>query len=1019
MLRLCGNSLPKPLNATRSNLWQNRVLVAHLRTWNGPQPNASVIRSPTGTESFQPYKLTTNARLDVASPLTGNSRGPNKGVHPTKYSVQRPSGDKFFAELSYRLANENVSGTTLWYFVRNSLPRLLSDDEDAFTEAQSSLLSRVLHRVLDEYTTQGINPGSVRLRTVLRFYVARNLMRRKDWVYCLEFLARTAYQDINFHRDQPLEDSLDGRISDAISLRLLYNAWTIFLREDGHHDSEPMARAHSIGNLWAGLRYRQAQVHDVENGADYVQHFISSMPKDNDFGDPDLDRRLAYISILSLVALYSSMRTFYVDNVDVSRRKGCSSSSSSSQSDSSAGGEGDSSNVQPNWHLGPGQRTYWAPEIGHLSISEASMLYIIAQAAKGTTPNITLLRISLAQMSLPERDAQEIARIYQGFKLVVPAIMAKFHNFEYDLRVSKFGLLRRYPVRAYLQRAMESNDVEALERAAAIVDSYEGAAKIAPGDSLALFKAFLQMDHPRRALSYWYKLAQHARLGSHTWQIWLDYAFRKNDHIAFENVWHKLRPLSVPRTSKMWYQRLLLLYRNNESSAAWEHFCTLIRFSGKNKKLVGIHVPLIAPSNVDIEIFHIMIKAYLNGKIPEIAADERAKEVLELLQNQEGLLATRDTYMLFIEHFLEEGARQRAIKWYVAGNASDIKFLPKDYALLLEHDLVSHDENKPSPLADFASDTRDCFDAISATMRLARGRRLSAWDSSQTLSSPSDIELVVRNMPLVDTVDDNLQNPKMKEIQSLYSGIMHHLARNFPEQPSGMAKTARLRLLLLLWDHCLAEGIPASTEMESILRSILLGIHPGLQEKLMRGALFNNYDEKDPVAFHNYTFLQYFGRQWFFDRITSLPPGPTKSQVAELPWRGYDALTDRTLTDAGIVSQEDRQSVLDEVTSWKTVALAKRAESLQKKKDRHRQVSLRKLEFKDLTPDEYDRVAEEIRLLGAQLAGEIKAKEETFQRLQKELDVARIKAQSERRAILGELRLCSNDAISRLVGSTP
>jgi hypothetical protein len=1005
MLRICAKSLSKHLPFAS---WHRRALIAHLQTQHGPSHAASVVPPLEGFEAVDPHKSEVESGPSVLSPLIRTITVGDTTDGRITDSARRPSPLPVFTQLSHLLANENATGTTLWHFVNKSCTPSSIGGGNVLTESQKSLLGRVLRRVLEEWSAQESNSGTITLTTVLRVYVTRNFMRRVDWIYCLGFLARNAYKEMNLHRDLPLEDTLVERIRDATNLRILCKLWRMFLLEDGLDKPEPIGRARAYENMLPQLQERQAQTRDLGSETDFVRHFMRSTAKEYSFSDPDLDRHLAYTSILTLVVIYTSMRTFALTNIDAPRRRG----HSGSQSDATESGEGGPSEAQPNWHLGLGQSTYWTPEIGHLSMNEASILYVIAQAAKETMLNTTLLRITLAQISLPESDALEIARIYQGFQLAVPTIMTKFQNFEYDTGVYENGLLRRYPLKFYLQRAMASNDIRALEYAGAIAVRFGAAAKAAPGDALALVKAFLQMDRPRRALHYWNVLAQDADLGIQAWQIWLDYAFTKKDHVAFETAWDRTRIFRIPRTSKMWYQRLVLLHHSDQPwDAAWAHFCTLLRFSGNNKKLVGVHAHLISPASVKIEIFHMMIKSYLEKMASQGAGIAKAKDTLELLKKQKGLGVTRETHMLFITHFLRTGARQSAIQWFLEGKFQELQFSPEDYALLFEYDLVRRDGNTLSPLSDFYSDVRQCFGAISDVMRLVRGRRVFEWSICKGLTWSSEVETILRGMPLVDEVTDDLEDPKKKEIQSFYSGIMHHLARNFAEQTSGRAKTARLRLLLLLWDHCIIMGVPASTVMESILHFTICSLHPGLQERLMRGALFNNYDVKDPSSFYSYRFLQRFGRQWFSDRISSIPPGPMKSQIALLPWRGYSAVGDDVLNGAGIASQVDRQKILDEIVTWKIEASTKRAETAAKKKERKTEVRHRKLQLKELA-ERYDDMAGQLKILEKQQADEIQTKKQTVRRLEKELELAREETATQRLVVIRGLRSARNGGLT-------
>lgn len=1004
MLRRYRHSFPKHNFPSGGYIRLTSVPVAGLRTRHGQSQGDSARPSPKRVESVESIKSVCNNHLGELSPLI-RALKVVPGRRRPESQTWTPSFHIFFFRLSQLLKREDVSAAALWSLVEQRFPGPSSSIQHRFTKWQKSLLSQLLHRVLDEWATQRISSATVQPLIVLRIYVTHNLIRRVDWVYSLGFLAKTVYQHTNLRQTQPLDGALAREVADAIRLRILCKAWRLFLIGNQRNPSSSRNLAHSYENLWPGLQRRDAQAREVENGEDFAKNFISGIAKQYNISDPDLDRYLAYSAILTMVALYNSLKMLSTHNSGALKEH----RGTFSQADLAASGERGSSAPEPNWHLGSGQSAYWTPEIGHLSVGEASILHIIAHAAKNASLNLTLLRITLGQMSLPQTDVQEIARIYQGFKYAVPAILAKFQDFEYDKNVCKVGTLRRYPLKAYLKRAVESKDIAALDHAGAIAESFSGVIKIAPGNALDLVKACLQMDLPRRALHYWNTLAQSGNLGEQAWSIWLDYAVQKGDHVAFETAWSKLHVYRMRHTAKMWRQRLLLLHQNDQPLAAWDHFCTLVRFTGKNRKLVGVHMPRISPSSLHVEMFHLMIQAYLDKAGCQTAAILKAKDTLELLHKQNGLQVTRDTYMLFVQHGLTSNARQSAVEWYVEGHNKNIKFLITDYALLFEHDLVTHGQDERQPLADPFSNIRHCFDAISNTMRLICGQRLLMWSCPQASPLSARIELILRDMPLVDSVDDNLEDPKMREIQTVYVGLIQHLALNFASQPPYAAKTACLRLLLLLWDHCVITGIPASTKMKSTLRSVVYSLHPELQEKLMRGAIFKNYNVVDPVSFRSYRFLRLIGPQWFAQRVKSVSSDTVKSQLTTLLWNGYGSVNDKALINAGITSQEDRRNILTETMKWKKEAVAKRTDTAERKKCCEKQILERETQRKEQAGKLND-MDQPLRLLEEQLASEVQIKEQTLKEPLMKFEMTRAKNEAERRLPFEELPLESSSA---------
>jgi hypothetical protein len=960
MRRRCKYTLPKRLDLSirYPGHANSNIIVTHLSTSRRlPPVQDREIKQPATKIPF----------YNVPSPLKPSKRDP---------SPSPPTTAEFFVLLSRLLSNPHVHGTTLWHFVKISYVPSRLKNPGALTQSQQQLLSQVLKSVFQEWAAACHHKETIQPFNVLRNYVACKLITREDWVYCLGCLARTTYLNIDLHQTRPPEDALAGRVYDSINLRTLCKAWKLFLVGFEPKPKAPFNRPNPTKLLWDRLRDEPAQTGDEQHGTDYVQKFMRYAGIQNSPKRPDLDRHLAYTSILTLFALYSSLRHFAIDSANVS-------------ANASAAEQVESSNLQPNWHLGPGQKAYWTPEIGHLSISEASFLYIVARATHESTLNITLLMISTAHMLSP-KFLQEIARISQAFKLAAPTILEKCSNYEEDRNVYEAGLLRRYPLRSAIRGAVVSSDIEALENAGATMDYHGGPARTAPGDALALVQAFMQVDLPVRAIHYWNSLNQQEELLPNAWHIWLSYASEKEDGVAFEIAWDMLGSLGIQRISRTWCRRrLVLLDKTGHFSDAWTNFCALVRYSGQNRLLLAKHLPRIAPRLLDVEVFHTMIRICLErgGELGEEMS--KAEQTLVYLQAHLDLEATRATYMLFIEDSMRRGLRQSAIDWFSKAKAKQITFLPQDYALLIEHELESW------PSSDRFSNIRRCFDHLAPIMRLVRGSWQPAHGTHRLQPVSPDMEKVLLNMPQLDRVDDDPAEKKMEDIQSLYAGLVQHFAHGFAEQPPGCAKMARLTILLFLWDHCVMTSIPPSTEMYLVLHSIIHGMSDELQEELMSGALFDNYNAKNALSFASCRFLRLIGPLWFTERISSIPPGPVKSQLARLPWRGYDAVTDEALAAVGIASEEDRQKILDEVQSWKDIAT--------RGKDEQRAASIAEFES-EFPAEKYDDVAGECRLSIERQTEEICHKRETIFNLKKKLEAARSTKDAARREVFLELR---------------
>ena len=127
MLRSCRKSLPKHVEIWRINPQHRLVLAAHLQTWQGLTGDQAVIAPPKVLNSVGLHQQTAKS-YNVLPSLECNSRLPGERERQVKVPVTVASIDDFFTQLSRMLADGNVSGTTLWHFVKKGFPRHPSAD---------------------------------------------------------------------------------------------------------------------------------------------------------------------------------------------------------------------------------------------------------------------------------------------------------------------------------------------------------------------------------------------------------------------------------------------------------------------------------------------------------------------------------------------------------------------------------------------------------------------------------------------------------------------------------------------------------------------------------------------------------------------------------------------------------------------------------------------------------------------------------------------------------------------------
>jgi hypothetical protein len=986
----------------------NRSLVAELRTRHGPETETAreVVQGTGGNSDV--YGSPTGTRVKALSPLIDDLR--SKTANEQHRLVEDLPLSEFFETVSELLSQKDVSAMTLFTFIKANAPPPEKRTPHGYTLAQKSLLSNALRIIMLQWTSYGFNDNAKRYQ-ILKIYSARHFVTRGDWAFCLSLLAKYAYEGASADGIESFNTALSQRISNATRMRVLCKSWRLFLLHD-LKDIKSDETSREI-QLWRELRDGHISASNL-NSTDYAHRFLAAAPAWGNYERTDVEHQIAYASILTLVALYKNLEAPLHQFRDVGKKV----QDETTQIDFHAEGTGKDRPRIPNWHLGPGQSSYWTPEIGHLSVSEASLLYLVASAAKNAEMNLTLLKLTLAQMSLPSTEVRKIAAIYQGFKSSLPDLFRKFEDFQYERSTYDEGIFRRYPLRAYLQKAVELKDVKAIDYAGSVAAEITD---IPPGDALTLVKSSLQMGRPEKALFYWNTVAQDIKLKNQAWQIWLDYAFENGDLIAYESAWAKLVSNGVSRTLKMWHKRLLLHHQNGLPLVAWELFCLLVRSSGKNEEMKGSYRPFILLSELDVNIFHMMIKAYLDQKTSKVMAMQKATDTLRLLKRQKGVLPNRETYMLFVKNSLDNGDRESAMRWFAEGRAISAGFLLSDYAQLFEYDLVKHDSDSSLTLSDPSGNIRHAFDAITVNMRLIRGSRLYISPAHQPpdMSSPSIGKNPVRmhleddvELHLPDQVDEGSRLYQIKEVQTRYTDLMQILAEGFAEKPPGRPKTARLRLLLLLWDHCLMSSIPTSTEMDVLLRSVINSLHFELQEKLMRGAMFNNYNANDPVSFHSYRFLRRFGPRWFAHRISLIYPNISRKCLSQLRWNGFEGVDDTALIMAGVSSEEDRNRILAEVRTWRSQAALKRAEAAEKKKARKKEIEGRERLSLEQNHS-FQEMIQPLELLAQQQTGEIDAKEIRRKELLTEIENARGVRDLQRRAIFRMLQSTRKSHVNR------
>ena len=831
----------------------------------------------------------------------------------------------FFFQLETLLKSGTASSVTLWEFVKRSYPASQSAAGQHVHQHQKKLLVRVLFKYLNDTNNADAIATQSQLIRLLSFYAAHHLISGKNWVYILEYLAISTYQKTNSNPDQIEQSSVEEQIARATRLRVLFKAWRLFLAGP----TDPQGRDHDAGSGDLGHRIFSAtgQHHhrspsiDGGSSGDFADRFLTLTRNPHQIQSTELTHRLTYTAIVSLAGLYNDLRAFYTTSRIAALQRLDRASSDVAECLPGA--------KQPTWHLGRADDAEWAPLIDLLSVTEALVMHLLAHAAKHGPVNDTFLKIALMQFLNAQNDVQAITKIFQGFQQSVDLVVERFEKFEHDSETYQAGLCRRYPLKESIDLAVQSHDVEALNRAAAAAQMSPGAAK-----GLVLLKAYFQLDQPDQALHYLENLPRSSGHRAHAYKLWLSYLAEKKDYVAYENVWQQASSWRLHTTCDMWCQRLDLLFQRGQPLVALRLFRSLFRPHPKNSPPKGVGTHRLRISEMRIDIFHLMIESLIEAESPTSSNMAKAVEVYQLLQKQQKLKPTEETYMLFIRDALRQGDRMSAISWYTRGYHRGVTFSPRNIAGLLEFDVSNQSRKEQFSRLDLSRDVLGCLEVITRVIHFGQSRLDSRLSPQGHLSQSPSMLSTVANMPWVDQVQDEPADSPAGQVQRLYSGVLDHLAQHFAKQRPSPEKVARLRLLLLLWDHCtIIAGVPPSQAMERTLNEALHALHEELREKILRGAMFHNYNAEDPSSFHCYRFLRRIGSRWFVERLQQLCPSPISPDAAnqlmeKLVWNGYDGVTVGSLRLAGVEPEAGGQAILDQVAEWKRFAALKREQAL-------------------------------------------------------------------------------------------
>ena len=853
------------------------------------------------------------------------------------------------------LLQQGVATATIWAHVHESFfqkgrflrPRVLD-------EQQRVVLLDVFHRVLEDWSQRDITPARVWPAQMIRCFNDCDLLTEKDWAFCLNSLARTTYESAFSNEGEALTYSPE---LDLLSLSLnveLFTAWSIFFH------------AHQLGtvhrtktSLWSFLDVYTFPAGFRQNDPDFSTRFFSFAPKWRADIDGLLTRQMTTAVLMTLAACYHSCRMFTSRNSDYLPQSLAIPESTTTNLLTPPSPELPigapqslvdlpevrpavaSNHLAPNWHLGEDQQRYWTPSQSLFSQSEQSMLYITAQAANSSSINLTLLRITLAQMSVPRARIDEILQVFIGFRAAVPSLLQ-----DHALALASQRYEREHPERRIRIYSRFNYLVQRSTSVRMIFQIWNDLCKIHDFSNIpsnlacTIHRKFQEADAVERAAEVWDRCPQ-IREMTECWTSRLECCLRARDSAFFENVWQELMSQEKVRpTLEHWEMRLRLYHITDQPVAALQHFASLLRLSGKNKRLSAKAIPEAERylNSVSIDLFNMMIHHFLQRGMTNAA-----ERVFELLEAQEDLAPNARTYGLLADFCEEHGDYEKAMQWlrqmYMPSSKSPTVLAP--FIFLCSSFLVRY--LHVWPFSRKWANSNMILDTITVILRLVLGeefgedastRRKGAlgsddipWDTdgtdestSESSSSPERLQTGSRvTLPSFDLEDGTINT--LARAYRFYCLTLDRLSED-------LADPVNLRCLLIMWEHFrstfhhdLLQKIPRSLREGSAiwkerspawLVEQLFKLPKQVQLRLLRGDL---YQSPASPTYKNFGFVRNrFGPHFIVKWMAGVGIDEScQPSLFKLRWKGFDDFDDARLISKGIEQPEVRQAILEEM----------------------------------------------------------------------------------------------------------
>ncbi len=914
-----GSNILQALYRTRSAVRRKRIRFVGA-TSRIQQSSPQILSRATGqgsrqrqirgakTSSYPPHHLGRHYDDDARVLPRGEEISPSaNSLTPLEQFIQRTetAGNRpreaIFSALRIHLLRFNTPAKPLVDLLRRHF--LLSS---AFTgpdlnKSERGILIEILRKVLHEWSQwrdiqyeQFVSPT----RLIL-FYARYELLEPQDWAFCLNSLAWTAYEGFLSELEVGVDQRLQRTSDTFLLVRQLLRTWRLFFHyhsEGAELDLYEVLNSSEDG-LWPVLNVSRLPTILDSLDADYSQRLLGFAPRWKTAGKSPADTQLACASVVSTAAMAQFVQILTAcDVLHPSSNIDWEGSTISSRDETGNRGRINSQEEVYRTETVPAGQPVMS--ISKLHRDELSMFFIVGQAVDSATINLTLLSLALRKF-IPATQATQMVTFFTQFKKRASSLLSRIgpEPPNPDLRHEMTAGFERYEGSSLVRRQQSPTDpllqqilaAETIVEVALHEQTYLALRKRNPRlRSTELHRALIEKiwELDSREREQW---AWNAFPDLHTirelWTERLNFYLKRNDEAGFENVWAQLNAMVLSHSEADWCMRLQLLFNCGNWSMALDRFDAFTRLSGCGSR----HASYENAQPPSAAMLNLMIRNLLNFRLIDTA-----RSIISLVAKQERSAAYQTTYDLFVSYFMN--ARQFDEAMYFAKRRfGGIRTMGIDKFFPLIKDQLQHWPYS-APWADVHLILESVFGRTLGMKYELLGIRnlvLEPQDSRWSVQvKPSSSEDTLEKATVVGNADVltekisvrgvDFPEDTVKHLQNDYLTLMSAIATEFTEPKS-------VRLLLILWTHCLLQGITPTQEMESFLSDFIFKLPFRQQLKVLAG---DSYKNPETGQYQNFSYVRdHFGSAFMARHLDGLGLADVATQIRTMKWYGFGSWT--------------------------------------------------------------------------------------------------------------------------------